>query len=161
MAESNVAFEARRERHSHPKAPSMHPGGLIQLVAFYVSILCPGIMLSDLPLVQSFAFEGLGDSENAVLSRPLSPENLFSSVLQLSEACLLACCQLLTRDQPISPHIASSVHSHPPILKTTCPINLYLTPSVWGRRASEKRGRKIILRGDYFKQANQIYPLSV
>lgn len=59
-AESNVAFEARRERHLHPKALSMHPGGLIQLMGFSVSIVRRGIMLSDLPPVQSFAFEGLG-----------------------------------------------------------------------------------------------------
>lgn len=90
VAEINVAFEARRERHSHPKALSMHPGGLIQLMGFYVSIVCRRIMLSDLPLVQSFAFEGLGDSKNTVLSRALSPENMFSSLLQSSDACLLA-----------------------------------------------------------------------
>lgn len=36
VAESNVAFEARRERHLHPKALSMHPGGLIQLMG----VLC-------------------------------------------------------------------------------------------------------------------------
>lgn len=48
-AESNVAFEARRERHLHPKALSMHPGGLIQLMGFSVSIVRRGIMLSDLP----------------------------------------------------------------------------------------------------------------
>lgn len=86
MAEYNVAFEARQEQHLHPKALSMHPGGLIQLMGFYVSIVRRGIMLSDLPLVQSFAFEGLGDSENTVLSTLLSPENAFPSVLQSSDA---------------------------------------------------------------------------
>lgn len=162
VAESNVAFEAQREQHSHPKASSMHPGGLIQLMGFYVSIVCGRIMLSDLPLVQSFAFEGLGDSEKTVLSRPLSPENMFSAVLQSSDACLLACCQLLTRDQPKSPHTASSVRLHSPVFKTTCPINSYLT-RLSGREDLPKRRKFLrnILRGDYFKQDSQIYPLSV
>lgn len=90
MAVPNVAGEVRRERHLHPKALSMHPGGLIQLMGFSVSIVRRGIMLSDLRLVQSFAFEGLGDSENTVLSTPLSPENVFPSVLQSSDARLFS-----------------------------------------------------------------------
>lgn len=119
----------------------MHPGGLIQLMGFYASIVCWRIMLSDLPLVQSFAFEGLGDSKNTVLSRPLSPENMFSAVLQSSDACLLACCQLLTRDQPKSPHTASSVRLHSPVFKTTCPVNSYLT-RLSGKEDLPKRRKK-------------------
>lgn len=56
----------------------MHPAGLIQLMGFYVSIVRWGIMLSDLLHVQSFAFEGLGDFENIMLSMRFHLKTRFS-----------------------------------------------------------------------------------
>lgn len=77
VAESDVAFQPRGP-YLHPKASSMHPAGLIQLMGFYVSIVRWGIMLSDLLHVQSFAFEGLGDFENIMLSMCFHLKTRFS-----------------------------------------------------------------------------------